>query len=311
MASTVLGQRLTEAQRRAQLKVSATVVAQLRLLWPMLELRNLDATAPGWLAAATELLQRQYRLSATVAAQYLEEFRAAETGAALRAVTPTEVALPDAAVTSLMVTGPVGVKQRVAAGVAPELAAAAAFAEMARTAQMHVLNGGRTELQRGIRRDRRALGYQRVTDGAPCYFCAMLASRGPVYSKESFSNGRVHLGDGCTLEPVYAGDTEWTGRAREFAALWDVATDGLSGPAAIAAFRREFNATQGHAHSGRTARRTPKAEPVLDQALVAEAKRLQAEAQAAFKRGDDAERLRLQAEASAIWRRVYGYSAAA
>jgi len=309
LASTVEGQALTEAQRVAQIRVGAQVIAQLRLLWPMLDVGNLDATAPGWLTAATTVLQQQFRLSAATASTYLEEFRAAETGLQRLAAIDFPP-LPDAAPTSLMVTGPVQIKRLIGAGVAPAAAKAAVFAEVARTAQLHVLNGGRGALQSGIRSDRRALGYQRVTDGKPCYFCAMLASRGPVYSKRSFVNSRVHRGDGCTLEPVYDRDTEWSGRARQFAALWEAATEGKTGSAAIAAFRAQFNAVEGHTHAPRGGRVRSAPAVDLNATLVDEAKRLQREAQAAFKRGDDAERLRLQAEASAIWRRVYNEAGA-
>lgn len=305
MASTVEGQRLTELQRREQVRIAAELIAQLRVVWPLLDVRALDFTAPGWVAASIVILRQQFNLSASTALEYLARFRSVELSIPLVPILNVAVELAAAASVSLLVTGPVRIKQLVGKGVAPEVAKASAFNELARTAQMHVLNGGRDALVTAIRSDRRALGYQRVTDSDPCYFCAMLASRGPVYRKNSFANVRVHGGCGCTMEAAYRRDTEWAGRSRQWSALWDASTRGLSGPDAMRAFRSQFNAFEGHTQSPRGPRVTPLPRLDLNSGLAAEAKALQTKAQQAFARGDTAERIRLQSEASEVWRRFY------
>jgi hypothetical protein len=129
-----------------------------------------------------------------------------------------------------------------------EEAFAAALALTLGTAYRYTADGGRFTIQNTAEHDRTALGWARVTDGNPCYFCAMLASRGPVYKSQSSAllraDGRkYHNGCGCTAEPVYNRDQPWPGDARRYQQLWKTSTAGLRGKAAINAFRR--------AHEGR------------------------------------------------------------
>lgn len=106
----------------------------------------------------------------------------------------------------------------------------------------HVLNGARETLHRSVRADRRALGWARATSGAPCSFCAMLASRGPVYGERT-GDFQTHDHCSCGLEPVYRRDQEWPHGSREYQRLWREATEGLSGAEAQNAFRRARSAT--------------------------------------------------------------------
>jgi len=64
--------------------------------------------------------------------------------------------------------------------------------------------GGRLTVAATTGRDRKAIGWRRVTDGNPCAFCAMLASRGPVYRDAAAADGlKYHAHCGCGAEPVY------------------------------------------------------------------------------------------------------------
>ncbi|QNJ56824.1 capsid maturation protease [Mycobacterium phage Reindeer] len=104
------------------------------------------------------------------------------------------------------------------------------------------MNGGRNATGRVLKFDRRIIGYARVTDGNPCWYCALLASRGAVYAKDSFIRGgrtrfdgtltkadkdfeppkdgpelpegysnaaKVHDHCRCQLRPVYANETSF------------------------------------------------------------------------------------------------------
>jgi len=66
----------------------------------------------------------------------------------------------------------------------------------------HVLDSARETLLASVRADRRARGWARVTSAEPCKFCAMLASRGAVYSATS-GVFQAHDHCGCTLEPAF------------------------------------------------------------------------------------------------------------
>lgn len=102
------------------------------------------------------------------------------------------------------------------------------------------MNGG-SELFRAVAKRKPSLvkGWQRITDGDPCAFCALLASRGPVYQDlsriadthvkwqaysklESADNGaRVHSNCKCTLIPVYKnGGEELAGWSKVADDIW-------------------------------------------------------------------------------------------
>jgi len=306
MALTYEGQQLTNQQRRAQVAIARELVADLRATWPLLDPLRLDATAPGWMQVVLSILTQKHGLSVQAASAYLTQFRIAEIGRSSKAVQGINPPLSAAAPTSVLVTGPVKVKQGMTAGLTVNQASTAAFQSLASTAILYVLDGGRDTIVTAGRRDRMALGWQRVTDGSPCYFCAMLASRGAVYGKRSFTK-EVHGKCGCTLEPVYGRDTNWAGEAGRYSDLWYESTKGLSGQEAVKAFRRAYNGTEGG-----TATVTTLRTPIpVDTTLIDRAKELNRQAQAAFRAGDDAERVRLQAEASALFREAYSQTSEA
>lgn len=82
-------------------------------------------------------------------------------------------------------------------------------------AARHVSEASREPLLDEVEEGRRrgAIGYARVVDADPCAFCAMLASRGPVYRSDAFDDVgptfaggnrfATHDGCECSLEPVY------------------------------------------------------------------------------------------------------------
>jgi hypothetical protein len=55
------------------------------------------------------------------------------------------------------------------------------------TAARIALDGGRTTTLDTVKADPAAVGWWRMTDGDPCHFCAMLASRGIVFKEHSFA----------------------------------------------------------------------------------------------------------------------------
>lgn len=150
-----------------------------------------------------------------------------------------------AAEVSLIVTGPVGQKSKASRGKPLTLARDESFVQASGAASRHVLTGGRRSLLTLLQDDPQALGWIRVTDGDPCAFCAMLASRGPVYGTEASAKFEAHDACACTAEPVYSRDALWPGRAREFQQLWnDNIRNRYSGKDAINAFRRLYEQQQ-------------------------------------------------------------------
>lgn len=216
MALTAEGKALTEAHRVGQIAVGARAEAAARLLWPMLDQSDLDRHEPAWLTANLKVLRPYYEDSVKLAKAYVSEYREAE-GVGSTAF-GTVVWDQQYMSSNLHLAGPVRVKMLVESGKTGPAASAAAVTKFAGIARRGVMQGGRMMIHETTRRDSNAVGWRRVTDGDPCTFCAMLATRGPVYGKES-AHGNVmrksrdggeallyHGHCGCTAEIVYG---EW------------------------------------------------------------------------------------------------------
>lgn len=108
----------------------------------------------------------------------------------------------------------------------------------------HVEMAGRETLIFSVESDRAALGWARVLTGREnCAFCAMLASRGPVYTSESSALVRAdgrRFHDGCDCLVVAVFDrSSWPGKAQadRLFQFWQDSTRGQSGGDAVNAFR--------------------------------------------------------------------------
>ena len=88
---------------------------------------------------------------------------------------------------------------------AAEMAFNATMSALASRSQREVMKSGREKVQQS------APLWRRVTDGQPCGFCAMVASRGPVYgSAQAAGDGnQYHDHCGCTVEPFHGDPREW------------------------------------------------------------------------------------------------------
>lgn len=240
MASTAAGASLTEAHRLAQAQLLAQSLADVVALWPMLDVAALDASFPAYARALSAILAARRDSSTSLASAYLQAYRAAEGVAGSLDVVAAEALADARALTSLLVTGPIAAKVAIRNGKPADLAMNLALAQTAGAAARLVLSGGRETIYRTVRGDSKAQGVQRVTDGHPCAFCAMLAGRGAVYRSEMSADFRAHDKCGCQAEPIYRPNGALPGRAQEFADLWASSTKGASGDAAVAAFRRAY-----------------------------------------------------------------------
>lgn len=123
---------------------------------------------------------------------------------------------------------------------------AQAGARQAAAAKRIAMNGARSTEWATAQADRRALGYIRVSQsGTPCGWCAMLISRGAVYKSKAtaeFSDGdKYHDNCHCVAEtiwtPAQATSTRYA-LNRTYGQQWPQVTAGLSGKAALRAWRR-------------------------------------------------------------------------
>lgn len=116
-------------------------------------------------------------------------------------------------------------------------------------AQNLVSEAGRAQVLRAAVRDPQAGRWARVTRGAACSFCLMIASRGAVYRSETTADFRAHTprnGRGgvckCTAEADF-GNYEMPPHVRDAASLYaDSVHDGMTTNERQNAFRRALYA---------------------------------------------------------------------
>jgi hypothetical protein len=120
-------------------------------------------------------------------------------------------------------------------------------------ADREALRSGRDLVDQASRGDRRVRGWARVTDGDPCGFCSMLASRGAIYrSRASAGTVEDSRGDNpedlkkyhpmchCQVVPVYGGEEFLTPEARRLSDQWTEVTRGTTGDEARRVWRQHI-----------------------------------------------------------------------
>lgn len=251
MVTSAQSVALLDDYRIQQARLSAQTIRDAIRIWPQLQ-----QDQGRWLALMLALVRRDRSASRELARRYMTAYRVVE-----RVREPFVFDLPpddintEQVITSMIVTGP-GALDRAArklgvervpnsAGIARKI-----MESNARAAQRHVTNGGREVVDDVLRRDPANSGYMRLTDGDPCFFCAMLASRGPVYKEDSFEDSdprfhgpgeqKVHDGCGCTLIPIYGSGAVALTQYKSYERLWAASTRGSSGRGAVTAFRRAY-----------------------------------------------------------------------
>jgi hypothetical protein len=133
-------------------------------------------------------------------------------------------------------------------------------ARIVRAAERHAQQPAR-EIVEQVADEWPGVAWARVLTGArSCYFCAMLASRGPVYGSETSAQkgknrveyrggqrvDRYH--DGCDCEVVLVQNySSWEGRRAHklLAKLWEDSTEGTSGRRSMNAFRIAYEQQTG------------------------------------------------------------------
>lgn len=224
-----------------QVALTTALFAALRRLWPSIDQKAPEASLHQYTPAVAALVGEFSRASISLSADHYDAMRE-QAGVAGQFRTPVidpateaqvEAYLNKAAETFLRESQ-------------PEVDALLAQIESA-SAQF-VLDAGRNEVITAVDADAQAKGWARVVRPGACYFCLMLATRGPVYRTEKSASFRAHQvfnGRGgdcqCTAEPVF-GVHEPSAQVRAAKALWDNLPAGLSGKAAIRAFRRAVDA---------------------------------------------------------------------
>lgn len=196
------------------------------------------------------LVTRSFDLMRALTTRYLRRHGAVE---GFHIVPVGAEANRDQIETSLRVTGPVEFKRHMRDTGSPDASRRTMETTLTGATQRLVLAGDRETTNATIDASDVIVGYRRVTGGSPCAFCAMLASRGAVYKSERSATrvvgvsgrarGSRQIGNEyhdhcrCSVLPLYEHEDEPSSvvALRE---RWDESTAGLSGKAALRAFRR-------------------------------------------------------------------------
>jgi len=161
----------------------------------------------------------------------------------------------NAAERSLLVTGPVAMKRAAHNGLGETRSRKVTVVLASGSASRHVLNGARDTTLELIDTDDVAQGWIRMLGPRPCAFCAMLASRGPVFSEGSIARsdsnfdgpGTIKVHDHCMCWPkaVFQSNPEWPGNNRAYQRMWKENIEGkYSGKDARNAWRRLWESQQ-------------------------------------------------------------------
>jgi hypothetical protein len=181
--------------------VGARALVESLATWRYLDLSNLDASTPTWVALQVGDMRQRFATSSELAERYLMDFRAAETGEASGAlVRPTFNAV--AAEATLLSNGPRLTKMLIGRGAAPQAAFARAAREVLGRSQKWALAGGRQTIIGSAGANPRTRRWRRVSDGSPCAFCAMLLVRS-ITRGDQPPDFDAHTKCGCTAEEVF------------------------------------------------------------------------------------------------------------
>jgi len=250
---------LVELWRQSQAQQRAVLSAQVLETMMLLNVENIVSTWPTVERLIVQLIEDQRRQSVLTSQRFYSQVRAAEGITGDFKLIDAEDLPRRQLLTNLRIVGPQEAGKQMALGRTDVWRTTAT--KVAGEASRNVLNGGRSSTLNTASSDQKVIGWVRVTDGNPCAFCAMLASRGVSY--RPYKSGKAALGGGgkksvfvrkdksgrtvndfrahqhcaCTAKPVYSKDDPLPGRSEEFREIWDRTGD-------LNSFRSELSRLQ-------------------------------------------------------------------
>ncbi|MFF2619837.1 hypothetical protein [Kitasatospora sp. NPDC058046] len=85
---------------------------------------------------------------------------------------------------------------------------------------MVVQDGGRNTVHAALHNDPGAIGYYRKTGSSPCYFCALMASRGAVYKSRGTAAFGPHSRCHCQVVPIFSRRYQLPAENTKYARMW-------------------------------------------------------------------------------------------
>lgn len=239
MARTPAGEALTEAHRAIQIRLIAGLVRDLAVLWRPVDPTDIRGTLEPFARAGAAVTLNARRASATAARSYYTTFRQVEgVGGAFEALLARDPS-PEVLRGGLFGAGAQGIVNARRRGLSVAQAAENGLVRASGGAVQIAIGGGRDTLLGAVSADPAAVGYQRVTDGDPCAFCRMVASRGIVAYDATSAGFESHSHCGCTAEPAFEG-SRISARNATYRAEWNEVVAGRSSEDALRAYRQRL-----------------------------------------------------------------------
>lgn len=242
-ASTTSSSALATAARSAQVAISAQAMRDAVQLWPLLDPKRLPETWPAWLRAMVLLTKTYHSQSSLAAGRFYRQLRehATQSPAPSSLLRVAQAPSDEWLTRAFGFSGP-GMLSRDTAR--PNTALSTTLG----TASRIVQDGGRTTTLDTVHEDPVAVGWYRLTDGQPCPFCALLASRGLVYKSEKSASFEAHNQCGCIGVPAFSRDHELPDINQQARAVYYDTVRGMKGPktqaTVLPAFRKAWAAHQ-------------------------------------------------------------------
>ncbi|MFB4265310.1 hypothetical protein [Nonomuraea sp. GTA35] len=235
-------ERLAERHRVQQVALRAGVSRDvMALLRDLFDTGNADRTWPAIQSMLATMARQQHATSATLANAYYEQARVeADAPGFYLPITPADLA-KELLKVALDATGIAAFKRAISLGRSPEEALQIASVMLSGSVSRLALSGGRDAILGNVREDRQAIGWARITDKDPCAFCAMLASRGPVFRSRQTASFQAHDHCACMPVPAWNRDEAWLQHSRDLYEQWQKATEGHSGADARRAWRHHWD----------------------------------------------------------------------
>ena len=216
-------ERLARSHMTRQVREAASVQVALGRYWDrLIDPANLEASFEKFASVAAPLIGAGRARSELTAQSYYASVKQAA-GAGSRLITPAKqpVGIVKTKFNLTAAADFAHARAEFGRGVDPRRVAATAKVKVLKSAKRRTLNAGRDRLVELAATDRDIRGWARVSDGSPCPFCAMLVSRGPVYSEHTV-RFRAHDGCGCGARLVPRDDSSggWDDESRKYRDLW-------------------------------------------------------------------------------------------
>lgn len=221
----------------------------LAALWPELDVQDLNGSLPAFKAAAFALTNRFSMASASLASRDYSRRRIAA-GVRSSFTVPIAPAPPQEQVDNAVgwATKALWDRALLDSPTSPQAASVldAAQANIEGAVEKMVLDVGRATTVEAVAKDPKARAWARETKPGCCYFCALMASRGAVYSsaRAAGDGNTYHDHCRCTVVPVF-GPFEATAHARQWAAEYERLKSTLGHSPSLSDWRQHYDAQAG------------------------------------------------------------------